>query len=184
MDLIASLATTYDHAASIIDAVKADQLSNTTPCSAWDAQALIAHTIGVVTNIGKGASGAELLPDVNALALEPNLGAQFRTAASANLSAWKARGLDGEVNIGAGPMPAQAGISINLLDTATHAWDIARATGQKGDLPEELAATVYAICQGFVTDEIRKFAGFDAAISVSDSASATDRLVAFLGRKP
>ena len=42
------------------------------------------------------------------------------------LAAWTARGLEGQIDIGAGPMPAVAGISINLLDTTTHSWDIAR----------------------------------------------------------
>jgi uncharacterized protein (TIGR03086 family) len=81
-------------------------------------------------------------------------------------------------------MPAQVGIGINLLDTATHSWDIARATGQDANLPDEVAAAALAECQGIVTDDIRKFAGFDPAVPVTRDANPTDQLVAFLGRQP
>ena len=81
-------------------------------------------------------------------------------------------------------MPVPAGMSINLLDTATHSWDIARATGQDANLPDALAVTVLAVCHGFVSDEIRQFAGFDPAVAVGADAGPTDQLVAFLGRRP
>jgi uncharacterized protein (TIGR03086 family) len=75
-------------------------------------------------------------------------------------------------------------MSINLLDTATHSWDIARASGQDANLPDALAETVLAVCHGFVTDDIRKFAGFDPPVPVGADAGPTERLVAFLGREP
>ena len=177
MDLISALAQTFDHAHHVIAGVRPDQLSNPTPCQEWDVQALVAHTIGVVTNIG-GAIGAESPTGSGDLA------GQFRAAADTTLASWKAIGLEGETNIGAGPMPREAAISINLLDSATHSWDIARATGQPEELPAELAGMILGICKGFVTDEIRGFAGFAPAVSVAADASPTHQLVAFLGRQP
>lgn len=147
-------------------------------------KALVAHMMGVVMNMGRGASGTELLADVNTVPLDADVGAQFGAEADRTLAAWTARGLEGEVNVGAGPMPAQVGIGINLLDTATHSWDIARATGQDANLPNEVAATALAACQGIVTDDIRKFAGFDPAVSIVGDVGPTDQLVAFLGRQP
>jgi uncharacterized protein (TIGR03086 family) len=184
MDLLDALSQTFDHATKVIAGVGADQLGRPTPCSAWDLRSLITHTMGVVENMGRGASGADLLPDINAVPLDSDLGSQFRTEADRTLAAWTARGLGGEVDVGAGPMPVPAGISINLLDTATHSWDIARATGQDANLPDALAATVLAVCQGIVTDDIRTFAGFDPAVPVGAAAGPTEQLVAFLGRTP
>lgn len=92
--------------------------------------------------MGNGARREPLLTDMNALPLADDVATQFRG------------GLDDEVNIGAGPMPVQAAVSINLLDTATHSRDLARATGQNEDLP------------------------------VGNDATATAQLVAFLGRQP
>ncbi len=184
MDQLAALSQTFDHATKVVSGVRPDQLDGPTPCREWNVRTLVSHTVAVVANIGRGARGEELLADINTFPLQADLGAQFRTEADRTLAAWTARGLEGEVNIGAGPMPPQAGIGINLLDTATHSWDIARATGQDADLPDELAATVLAVCEGIVTDDIRAFAGFDPAVPVAGDASATDKLVAFLGRRP
>ena len=184
MELIEALTQTFDHTTKIVSGVRTGQLDSPTPCRDWELRALLAHTIGVVMNMGLGASGRDLLDSVNAISLADDPGAQFRAQADRTLAAWIAHGPNGEVNIGAGPMPVSAGLSINVLDTATHSWDIARATGQDPNLPDLLATTVLAVAREVVTDEIRGFAGFDPVAPVSDNAGPTDRLVAFLGRRP
>lgn len=183
MDLISALAQTFDHTHAIIAGIRPDQRGNATPCAEWDVAALLGHTIGVVGGIG-GAVAGTAPGDPSAFVLADDAAAQFRTTADSTLAAWTAAGLDGETNIGAGPMPRQAAIGINLLDTATHSWDLARSTGQPEELPAELASMVLGVCHTFVTDEIRTFAGFDPAVAVADDASATVQLVAFLGRQP
>jgi uncharacterized protein (TIGR03086 family) len=183
MELLDALSQTFDHAGKIVGGVHTDQLAAPTPCREWDVQTLVAHTMGVIVNMGRGARGEELLAHAS-LPLDADLGAQFRSESDRTLAAWIARGLEGEVNVGAGPMPAQAAVSINLVDTTTHSWDIARATGQDGSLPEELAATVLSVGQGFITDDLRKRVGFDAPVPVARDAGPTEQLVAFLGRQP
>ena len=182
--MLDALSQTFDHTTKVIAGVGPDQLGASTPCREWTVRELLAHTTGVVINMGRGASRQPLLPDINAVELDGDLGTQFRTEADNTLAAWNDCDLDDEVDIGAGPMPASAGLSINLLDTTTHSWDIARATGQSGELPEELAAFVLEITRNFVNDDIRSFAGFDPAVGVAEDSSATDKLVAFLGRQP
>ena len=184
MELLDALAQTFDHAAKVVAGVRPEQLDHRTPCRDWDVRALVTHMMGVVMNMGLGATGAELVADLNTVPLDADVGAQFRVEADRTLFAWTAHGLEGEVNVGAGPMPAQVGIGINLLDTATHSWDIARGTGQDANLPDEVAAAALAACRGIVTDDIRKFAGFDPAVPVTRDANPTDQLVAFLGRRP
>lgn len=184
METLDALAQTFDHAAAVIGGVRPEQLSAATPCTEWDVRALLTHTIGVVTNIGCGVRGEALIPDVNAIALDTDFAHQFRTAADGTLAAWRVSGLDDEVNIGAGPMPASLGAQINLVDTASHAWDIARATGQPEALPPALAAAVLASAQRFVSDDIRNFAGIAAPVEVGADATPTDAFVAFMGRRP
>jgi uncharacterized protein (TIGR03086 family) len=184
MEMLDALGQTFDHTTKVIAGVGSDQLEASTPCREWTVRDLLAHTTGVVINMGRGAAGQALLADTNGVRLDEDLEAQFRTESNRTLAAWTTRGLDGELDVGAGPMPAVAGISINLLDTATHSWDLAHATGQDGELPDELAAFVLGIAQGFVSDEIRSFAGFDPAVEVAKGSHPTDQLVAFLGRKP
>ena len=182
MDLIAALGQTFTHTAGVIAAVRPDQFDCSTPCAEWNLRALLGHTIGVIDNIGGSVRG-EALRDPAAFVVT-DAAAQFQAAADATLAAWTASGLDGETNIGAGPMPKQAAISINLLDTAMHSWDIAKATGQPAALPADLAAMVLGICRGFITDEVRGFAGFAPAVNVADDADPTTQLAAFLGRQP
>jgi uncharacterized protein (TIGR03086 family) len=184
MELLEALSQSFDHTAKIVGGVQPAQLDAPTPCRDWDVRTLVGHMTGVVVNMGLGARGEALLPDLSAFQLDADPAAQFRTEADRTLAAWSARGTEGEVNIGAGPMPVPVAMSINVLDTATHSWDVARATGQDGSLPDDLAATALSLCQGIVTDEVRGFAGFDPVVPLGPDASKTDQLVAFLGRTP
>jgi uncharacterized protein (TIGR03086 family) len=183
MELLDALAETFDHTTKVVSGIRPDQRAGATPCGEWDVQALCAHTLGVVMNMGRGASGADLLADVNAVTLDTDLGTQFRAEADRTLAAWRTRGRDDEVNIGAGPMPASVAMSINVLDTATHSWDLARATGQDPNLSDALAEAALECSHRVVRDDIRQFAGFDPAVTVGADAGPTDRLVAFLGRR-
>lgn len=183
MDLITALSEAFDHTHGVIAGVKADQMNDPTPCREWDVAALLAHTTGVVTGIGSAVAGQA--PTTHGdFVLAADVAAQFRAAADAGLAAWRAAGLDGETNIGAGPMPKQIALSINLVDTSTHSWDIARATNQAEDLPDDLAIMLLDITKGFLTDEIRQFAGFDPPVQLAPDASPTHKLVAYLGRQP
>jgi len=100
------------------------------------------------------------------------------------LAVWQAPGaLDQIVSGPAGSMPARVLAGINLLDTATHSWDVAKATGQDATLPEPVARFAFEVAPEIVTPELR--AGrFDLEVPVAADADPTDRLVAFFGRTP
>ncbi len=184
MDLVTALDQTFAHAAVVAAGVRPEQLDDATPCTEWDVRALAMHTLGVVENIGRGVRGEALMPSPLGMPLEADLGAQYRRVMASTLAAWRAADLTATVDIGAGPMPGGAAAGINLLDTATHSWDLARATGQDPALPAALAEQVLAAAQGIVSPDIRGFAGFDPEVEVGPDADATARLVAFLGRRP
>jgi uncharacterized protein (TIGR03086 family) len=183
-DLVQALDGVFDYAAGVVKGVRPEHLDAPTPCPDWDLRTLLRHMTGVVVDMGRGAAGEELLADRDGYELADDVGAQFQAEVDRTLAAWRARGLDGQVDVGAGPMPAAAAISVNLVDTSTHAWDVATATGQDAALPEELAAAVLGVAEGFVGPELRQAVGIGPALPVTDDASATDRLVAFMGRKP
>jgi uncharacterized protein (TIGR03086 family) len=183
-DLVRALDETFDYAARVVNGVRPEQLDAPTPCTEWDLRTLLRHMTGVVVDMGRGAAGEQLLADRDGYELAEDVGAQFQAEADRTLEAWKVRGLDGEVDVGAGPMPAAAAISVNLVDTGTHAWDVAKTTGHDDALPEDLAATILDVAEGFVTPQLRQAIGIDAPVPVADDAPATDRLVAFMGRNP
>ena len=52
-------------------------------------------------------------------------------------------------------MPGHALAGINLLDTATHTWDLATATGQPAALPDDVATAALEASRATITPEIR-----------------------------
>jgi uncharacterized protein (TIGR03086 family) len=180
MELIEALEHTFDHTQRVIDDVRADQYDDPTPCSEWTVRDLLEHTIGVVAGLGAAASGTPAA----AFVLGPDPAAQFRDAAKAAIEAWRRPGvMDELVDGGPGPMPGRALASINLLDTATHTWDLAVATGQPAQLPDDVARAALEASRATISPEIRP-GRFGPEVSVPTDAGATDQLVAFLGRQP
>jgi len=83
--------------------------------------------------------------------------AQFADASKQAIAAWRTPGvLDAVMDAGAGPMPGQVYASINLIDTATHTWDLAKATGQPAALPDDVAAAAYEATLAVVRPELRR----------------------------
>lgn len=116
------------------------------------------------------------------LAADP--ASQFQTAAGAALEAWGAPGvLEAIVDGGPGPMPGHVLAGINLLDTATHTWDLATATGQSAPLPDDVATAALEASRATISPQLRP-GRFGPEIAAPAGAAATDALVAFLGRTP
>ena len=180
MELIDALEQTFQHAQGVIGNVRADQLDDPTPCPEWAVRDLLGHAIGVVAGLGAAAAGSTPAP----FALGPDPAAQFEQAAASALAAWRMPGVfDRVIDAGPGPMPGRVLAGINLLDTATHTWDLATATGQPTQLPDELAATVLEVCRATISPEIRP-GRFGPEVPAPAGAGPTEQLVAFLGRQP
>jgi uncharacterized protein (TIGR03086 family) len=180
MELDDALEQSFLHTQGVIAGVDAAQYGNPTPCDEWTVRELLEHTIGVVAGLAAAASGSA--PTDFELGSDP--AAQFATASAAALAAWRAPGVfDRVVDGGAGPMPGRVLASINLLDTTTHAWDLATATGQPAKLPDDIASAALAASHTVISPETRP-GRFGPAVEVAAGADPTDQLVAFLGRRP
>jgi uncharacterized protein (TIGR03086 family) len=178
MEVADALDQTFAHAHTVIAGVAPAQYGDTTPCTEWTVRDLLEHMIGVVAGLGAAAAGDTPPP----FELGPDPAAQFADAATAALDAWRRPGvLDRVIDGGAGAMPGHVYASINLLDTATHTWDLATATGQPAELPEPVASAAMEASRMTVTDQIRT-GRFAAEQQAPSGASATQQLVTFLGR--
>jgi uncharacterized protein (TIGR03086 family) len=141
---------------------------------------LIQHMFGTVNGCAAAVGG----PPPGEVTIGPNVAQQFEQATEASLSVWRAPGVfDKTVDGGAGPMPARMLAGINQADIATHVWDLARATGQPAELPDDVAAAALETTKGFMSPEVRP-GRFGDEVSVAGDSSPTDQLVAFLGRTP
>ncbi len=82
------------------------------------------------------------------------------------------------------PLGALSGaerLHIRIVDLLAHGWDLAQATGQSAELPEDLAEQALAFARTQLSTMPRT-GRFGPAQTVADDAPAIDRLVAFLGR--
>ena len=92
--------------------------------------------------------------------------------------------MDRIVKLPFGEMPAGVAVNIAIFDVATHAWDLAKATGQSTDLDPEVSQAAYQVAQTMLTDDWRNAGMFGQPVAVADDAPVADRLAALAGRTP
>jgi uncharacterized protein (TIGR03086 family) len=81
-----------------------------------------------------------------------------------------------------GELPGPALIHLRIGEMLTHAWDLARATSQPAELPEDLAEQELAVFRAQLGNAPRHGSPVGQPQPVADDAPAIDRLAAFLGR--
>lgn len=186
MDPIANFARAADVAAAVMAGVAPDRWNQPSPCTEWDARGVANHLMGGALmvaacvpggSIDHAALGGDLLGDDPAGA--------FRKAADDAVAAFRADPsvLGRPVRMPFGEMPGGMVVGLFTNDFFTHAWDLAKATGQSTDLDPELAQGVLAAVKQFVTADFRKPGFFDAEQPAPEGATAADRVAAFLGRR-
>lgn len=111
--------------------------------------------------------------------------ATFTQASATSVAAFSAAGvLDTTMMLPWGPMKGSDFLGLAGLDTFTHAWDLARATGQSSDLNPDLAANLLVGARAGIPPEFRGAEGapFGPEQTAPTGASKADQLAAFLGR--
>jgi uncharacterized protein (TIGR03086 family) len=176
--------------AGIVKGVRAGQLADPTPCTEWNVHELLNHLVGALW-LGEGlfadreprhAVGPGGLPPAELLGDDP--AAAFAEAAAAALAAAGAGDALTRVHdTPLGAMPGAALAGFTTLDVVVHGWDAAKATGQDTQVDGELAAHVLAFAEQAITDDMRA-PRIGPAVPVGANAPVTDRLVAFMGRRP
>ena len=152
-----------------------------TPCREWTVRDLLEHMIGVVAGLGVDAAGKTPAP----FELSADPAKQFddcrRRGPRRVANAWRPR--PASSTSGPGAMPGHVVAGINLLDTATHTWDLATATGQPAELCRARRPHRCPRGRRATKSSRRRSAkvSFAAVQSPPGGAyEATDRLVAFL----
>jgi uncharacterized protein (TIGR03086 family) len=160
----------------VLRGIGQDDLARSTPCTEFTVGQLEAHLMGSLSSLA-GLAGSTLAP-----ATAGSLEARIADAAAQAVETWTQRGLEGTVQAGPQELPARMAVSILSVEFLVHAWDFATAMGQKVTVSDEVATYVLSLAAQIITPELRKNAGFDPAIPISDDAPALNRLVAFSGR--
>jgi len=179
-----TLARSQQIAATVLDSVSPDQLDRSTPCTQWTVAQVIDHLVGAQHWARSGMEGVEMT-DTGEGSSAGDFRATFRAAATSSLAAFNVDGaLARTVNPGFGDMPAVGLLAMAATDTFTHAWDLAKATGQSTDLDPELAAELLTSARASIPPTFRSEEGsiFGLEQTAPEGATAADQLAAFLGR--
>jgi uncharacterized protein (TIGR03086 family) len=172
-----SLSAVGDLIANVHD----DQWSAPTPCTEWTVRALVGHLVGmnlVFTALLNNEAPPERGPD--RLGNDP-VGA-FLESCSTLIAAFSQPGVLERTYHG--PLGEATGadrLQIRLYDLLAHGWDLARATGQTLELPNDIAEQSMAFARVQLATQSRE-GRFNEVQTISDDAPALDRLAAFLGR--
>src|SRR5215813_2680767 len=174
----------------IVKTVRLDQAGAATPCTEWDVRDLLNHVIGTLwlsealftDRAPRYPMAPGALPPADLAGDDP--AAAYAEACTAALTAAAADDNLTRVHptpLGDMPGPALAGFT--TLDILVHGWDLAKATGQPAALEGTLAAHVLAFAEQAITPGSRA-PRIGPAVPARAGAPLTDRLVAFLGRRP
>ena len=187
MDSLDLLRRTVGETDKIITGLSDDQLALPTPCTDWKIRDLINHIVGGSTMFAVSAETGSLPDDVMATLSGDVLGDDFKgawkAASERALKAFEVPGvMEKTVTLPFGAMPGGVALNIAIFDVATHACDLASATGQSvGDT--DLLEAALSMGKQMIGPDFRKPGIFDAEQPCADDAPVADRLLAFAGRK-
>jgi uncharacterized protein (TIGR03086 family) len=177
MDQLAAHQGAQDLFANVLANVNPDQLDLPSPCTEWNAKGIIEHVIG-------GNQRVQQLAGRQPAALADNFEAAHAVAAQGAQAVFAAPdGLTRSFQLPFGPMPGAGFVGLRMSDVFTHAWDLAKATGQSADLDPELAREALEAARKFMRASLRgPGRPFGEERACPSGRPAADELAAFLGR--
>ncbi len=181
-----TLERAFGVAKQVLAGVGPDHLDLPTPCASWDVRAVLNHLVGgsvffaAATEAGQAPTGGDA-PDFAA----GDFVASYEDGSKQAVAAFGAPGaLEKIVKLPFGEFPGAGFMGIATVDTFTHAWDLAKATGQSTDLDPELAGQLLEQSKSAISDGFRgaEPMPFGPQQEAGAGACPADQLAAFLGR--
>ena len=179
MDPLTQLGQVGPLLAGVVGNLTADDLDRPTPCSEFTVRGVLEHMIGGATLFAaayRGETPAE--PDLT------DVLAGFGPALQNLFGALSAPGaLEQKIAAPFGEVPGEGFARYIALDGLVHGWDLATATGQPYNPPDELVGEIEAYAREAV-DSLRDGDAFSAAVEAAPDATPIERLAAYTGRRP
>jgi uncharacterized protein (TIGR03086 family) len=160
-------------------------LPRPTPCRGWNLDMLLSHASESLAALHDGAVTGHLavIPGAPDAAAAADPARAFRDRAGRLLAAQATAGRRRALDIGDLRLPAVAMECAGAIEVAVHGWDISQACGRRRPIPDALAGSLLAIAP-LLIPETGRHPLFGPPVTPAASASAGDRLVAYLGREP
>jgi uncharacterized protein (TIGR03086 family) len=180
-DLVASFGRAAGAVSRLIAGVQPDQWQHPTPCSEWDVRQLAHHLISGNVRFAALLRGQPAAGDT--AERDTDCAAAYRDAAAWLQAAFSAPGaLEQIYRSPAGPAPGGALVRLRISEHLLHGWDLAQATGQRADLPEDLTAEAQAQASAQLASAPGEMLPFGPPQPVPGDAAPIDRLAALFGR--
>ncbi len=164
-----------ERTASLVRAVRQEQLGFSTPCAKFDVKDLINHLEWVAEMF---ESLARKGPSVE----QGPYAGDFPERAEGTLAAWS-RPEAWEGTSPAMGLPMTVLGHMYLVDMVVHGWDLARATGQEYEPDAEAVSRALQFTDQMV-EMGRQRGAFGPPVAVPGDASLFDRLLGVIGRDP
>jgi uncharacterized protein (TIGR03086 family) len=165
----------------VIAGIRDDQWSAPTPCTDWSVREVIYHLVGI--NLVFVARLNDQVPPergTDVLGADP-AGAYHESGLAAQAAFEQPGVLERIYHSALGTATGAELLHWRIADLLAHGWDLARATGQPAELPEDQAELALAFAHRQLATMPRTNR-FGPAQPVAGDAPAIDRLAAFLGR--
>ena len=178
MDPITQLEQLGPHLGGVVAGIRPDQLDDPTPCADFTVRGVLEHMIAGATSFAAAYRGEQPAEP----ALTDPLGS-FGPALGDLVAAITAPGaLDRTVQAPFGAMPGDEFARFVVLDGLVHGWDLAIATGQPYEPPDELVAAAAGFARQAI-DPLRDGQTFADAVEPAPGASPIERLASYTGRR-
>jgi uncharacterized protein (TIGR03086 family) len=153
------------------------------PCEGWTARQVVGHQVGVLNGVADFARGGAVhLPETPEDLGDPaGLWGRCRDDVLEALDHEGA--LQRHDDYWFGPMTIDELLGVVQWDPLTHAWDLARATGQQHVPDHELAESSIATIQPMAAT-LRKWRLIGDPVDVPAGATPMDRFLGLVGRDP
>jgi uncharacterized protein (TIGR03086 family) len=182
---VAVLERAIAYALGNVALVTPDALGAPTPCRYWDLHDLLEHLHDSMTALHEAVAVGRVACSPPAVGAAPGAAiiGQVRDEATRLLGTWANAGGTATVQIDDQPLTAPLIAGLGALEVTVHGWDIGQACGRPRPIPAELADELLDLSVLLVRDRDRP-GRFAPPVAVPADAPPSDRLLAFLGRRP
>ncbi|MGH2813433.1 MAG: TIGR03086 family metal-binding protein [Actinomycetota bacterium] len=170
----------------VVAGTRRKELENPTPCTAWTVRDLLNHLTNGCLAFAAGASGEKRPFDGEDQITDDHVDA-FEKASRAAVDAFSApAAMEKVFTMSWGDTPASVVLGLAIVDATVHGWDLAKATGQKMDIDDDIAESIHSMTTRMMepNGSYPRGDSFAGPVTVPEDAPIADRMVAYLGRQP
>jgi uncharacterized protein (TIGR03086 family) len=185
LDALRAAATAME---SVIAGICPAHWSASTPCPAWNVADLTDHVVAGNRRFASALRGEQAPPsqpgdgDANGSGAADRL-ADYRRSVDDLYDAFASPGaLDRIVSVPFGQVPGAVALHLRVVELVVHGWDLARATDQRIDVPDEVVRAELEFTRQALPRVPADRLPFGPSQPAGDGAGALDELAALLGR--